>query len=112
MALFASHSRTFIGTLGQHTGETVCISGWIASKRDHGKVVFLDIKDSTGKIQTVTTSSQDFFTAAQEAKEQSAVTVCGTVAARPEKLRTDEPNGDIELQITAFEIVNTERRDL
>lgn len=97
--------RVFISKLTEHIGKEVTIAGYIASKRDHGKVLFLDIRDVTGNIQSVSTHDQTFFTSAQEAKEQSAVIVKGTVSERPEKLKTDAPNGAIELQITDIAIV-------
>ncbi len=106
----SDNKRIFIGTLSDHLNQEVMICGWIQSKRDHGKVLFLDIFDSTGKIQSVTTASQDFFANAQHTKDQSAIIVHGTVVARPEKLVTQEPNGGIELQITRYTVV-TEARD-
>lgn len=99
-------NRIFIAELGQHIGQTVTIAGWVETKRNHGKVVFLDIKDSTGKVQSVSTASQDFFGAASEVREQSAVTLTGTISERPERMRTEGLNGDIELQITDFTVVS------
>lgn len=102
--------RIFIGKLSEHLNQEVKICGWIQTKRDHGKVLFLDIFDNTGKVQSVSTASQDFFSDAQSTKEQSAIVVTGTVVPRPEKLKTDEPNGDIELQITSYTVV-TQAKD-
>ncbi len=102
----SANERNFIGNLTDTINQEVTVAGFIATKRDHGKVVFVDIKDSTGKIQSVATANQSFFSVIQEAKEQSAVIAKGTVVARPEKLRTDEPNGTIELQVTEFLVVN------
>ncbi len=99
-------NRIFIEKLGEHVGQSITICGWIGGVRNHGKVAFLDLKDSTGKIQSVTTASQDFFELASTAKDQSAITATGTVVKRPEKLVTNEPNGDIELQIESFTVVN------
>ncbi len=106
MEQFAKHPRSFIKTLPTKVGETVSIGGFVASKRDHGKVAFLDLKDSTGRIQSVATANQDFFATVQGLKEQSAVIVTGTVVMRPEKLQTSEPNGTIEMQIEAIEVAN------
>ncbi len=99
-------NRIFIEQLKQHLDQEVTIAGWIETKRDHGKVAFLDIKDSTGKIQTVATASQPLFSAIQGSKEQSAVTVVGKVVNRPEKLVTEGLNGDIELQIAGFTVIS------
>ncbi len=97
--------RIFIGTLTEQVDQNVTIAGWIATKRHHSKVVFLDIKDSTGKVQTVATADQSFFTETAEAKEQSSVILSGTVVNRPDNLKTDEPNGSIEIQITDLTII-------
>lgn len=97
--------RTFIGYLNSKIDQSVSLAGWVSSKRNHGKVVFLDIKDSTGIIQTVATASQEFFVEAAEVKEQSAVRLTGTVKKRPAKMISEGLNGDIELQIEAFAIV-------
>jgi aspartyl-tRNA synthetase len=98
--------RIFIGKLHESIDQEVTIAGFIGGKRSHGKVVFLDLRDNTGKIQSVSTINQDFFNTANEAGEQSAYTATGTVVKRPEKLVTAEPNGDIELQLTSFTVVN------
>ena len=45
--------RTLIGELGKHIGETVSISGSVDVRRDHGKLVFLDIRDRSGKVQVI-----------------------------------------------------------
>lgn len=104
MAPFAN--RTFISELEKKLGQTVTVGGWISSKRDHGKVAFLDLADSTGIVQSVATSNQTFFTTAQTAKEQSWVWVTGVISERPERMRTDSPNGSIELQIEDFTLVS------
>ncbi len=98
--------RIFTNQLQDHLNQVVTVAGWIAKKRHHSKVVFIDLKDSTGKIQTVATSDQAFFDLAAESKEQSAVVIHGTVVARPDKLVTDEQNGNIELQMAGLEIIS------
>lgn len=110
MAQFANGERVRIGQLPEHIGQTVCIAGWLDTKRDHGKVAFLDVRDASGRIQSVTTSNQDFFEQAQSAKEQSCVLAYGTIVERPERMRTNEPNGSIELQLTGFSVI-TEAKD-
>ncbi len=99
-------NRIFMDKLGEHVDKQVTIAGMLATKRNHGKVAFFDIRDVTGKIQSVATVSQDFFASATDAREQSSVMVTGTVVKRPEKLVTSEPNGDIELQIKEFTVIN------
>lgn len=102
----ASITRIPIGTLPEQVGQVITIAGWVTTKRDHGKVIFLDIKDASGKIQTVSTSDQSFFKHIQEVREHSTVVIQGTVVERPEKLRTQEQNGRIELQVSGIAITS------
>lgn len=99
-------NRIFIENLKNHIDQEVTVAGWVETKRNHGKVVFLDVKDSSGKVQSVSVASQDFFPAAADIKEQSAVKVKGTVTKRPERMVSEGLNGDIELQITDFQVVS------
>lgn len=99
-------ARTFIGTLEDHIGQSVSIAGWISGKRDHGKVLFLDLTDSTGTVQTVITASHDSFTHLQTIKEQSWCVLHGTITSRPERMITDGQNGGLELPIEAVEIIS------
>lgn len=102
--------RIFIEKLAEYVGKSVTVAGWIETKRNHGKVIFLDIKDSTGKVQSVAVSSQSFFDPAVQVKEQSAVIVSGKIVKRPERMITAGYNGDIELQISEL-IIKNEAKD-
>ena len=102
--------RIFIEKMAEYVGKSVTVAGWIETKRNHGKVIFLDIKDSTGKVQSVVVSSQSFFDQAVQVKEQSAVIVSGKIVKRPERMITAGFNGDIELQISDL-IIKNEAKD-
>lgn len=93
--------RTLIKDTVNKVGETVKISGYVQTKRDHGKIAFLDVADRSGIIQVFATG--DLVVGVTP---QCAVTIEGTIAARPEKLINNAiPTGTIELQSIKVEIV-------
>lgn len=98
--------RTTIVNLGSHTGKTVSISGSVDVRRDHGKLIFLDIRDRSGKVQVVCLPNHaEALTTAQELKPEWIVTIEGVVNERPEKMRTEGINGNLELEATAITVL-------
>ena len=98
--------RTLIGELGKHIGETVSISGWVDVRRDHGKLVFLDIRDRSGKVQVIClTNHPEALAEGQGLKPEFVVQIEGVVNERPEKMRTDEQNGNLELEATTITVL-------
>ncbi len=82
--------------------ETVKICGWVQTRRDHGKIVFLDISDRSGLIQVVVTGEQ-----AGSLHPQDVVCIEGIVAKRPEKLiNLNLQTGKIELQAEKIEVLS------
>ena len=100
-------TRTMIGELGKHTGETATISGWVDVRRDQGKMVFFDFRDMSGTVQgVVLPGDETLMTIAKETRSECVVTVTGLVNKRPEKnVQADKVNGDIELEIKGIEIL-------
>ncbi|MFH1178672.1 MAG: amino acid--tRNA ligase-related protein [bacterium] len=100
-------TRTFIGELGKHIGETVSISGWVDVRRDQGKMVFFDFRDRSGLVQGVVLPGSDAMETAKEVRNEYVVCIEGIVNKRPEKnAQADRQNGDIELEIKTIEILN------
>lgn len=100
--------RTLIGELKEHIGETVTISGWVDVRRDHGKLVFLDIRDRSGLVQAVVTpkAGTEAMEAAEKLRSQWVIRVVGEVKERPENMRNpDLANGDIEFGVNAIELL-------
>ena len=92
--------------LRSHIGKTVLISGSVDVRRDHGKLIFLDIRDRSGKVQVVCLPNHaEVFTTAQELKPEWIVSIEGTVHERPEKMHTTDVNGSLELEATAIIIL-------
>ena len=100
--------RTLIGNLHDHVGKEVTLAGWVDVRRDHGKLIFIDLRDTTGKIQMVALPNHaEAHTAANEVRSEWVLKVVGNVNKRPEKMvQSDTPNGDIEIEILGIEILN------
>lgn len=93
--------RTLVEQTTQKIGETVTLKGWVATKRDHGKITFIDLRDYTGSIQCVG------FKMMGELTPESVVSLTGEVKARPEKMINHEsPTGTVELDVKEYEILN------
>ena len=100
--------RTLIGDLKDHIGKDVKISGWVTGIRDHGKVAFLVLADRTAEVQAVASGdyNETALPAAQELGEQYVVEVLGEVKERPEKMKRDEVNGDVEFGIKEITVLS------
>ena len=90
-----------------HTGETARLSGWLHRKRDHGNLLFIDLRDHYGLTQCVIDVSSPLFEAVQATRLDSVVTVTGTVVARtPDTVNLRLPTGKVELRITDFQVLS------
>lgn len=99
--------RTLIKELKEHIGETVTIKGWVSVRRDQGKMVFFDIRDRSGTIQTVVLPKSEAIETAKNTNLESVVVIDGKVNERPEKNRNAKVhNGDIELEVLKLEILS------
>lgn len=102
-------NRTLIKNLHNHVGQEVTISGWVDNRRDHGKLIFIDVRDAAGKVQTVVTpaATEETRGQADAFRTEWVVEITGTVNSRPEKMvNPEEPNGDIELEIQSVRTIN------
>ncbi len=86
-------------------GQTVRLSGWVHRKRDHGNLLFIDLRDNYGITQCVIETTSKEFEAAESARNESVVTITGRVVKRtPETVNTKMPTGGIEVVIDNFEL--------
>ncbi len=101
-------NRVFIKDLHDHIGKEVTIAGWVDVRRDHGKLIFLDIRDGSGIVQTVVLPEHaEAQKAAGELRSEWVIEARGVVNKRPEKMvKKDAPSGDIEIAITEIAIVS------
>jgi aspartyl-tRNA synthetase len=83
------------------------LSGWVHRKRDHGQLLFIDLRDHYGIMQCVIDSSSPLFTLADAQRLESVVTVTGTVVKRsPDTVNPKLPTGEVELQITELDVLS------
>lgn len=95
-------------TLGELTakniGETVTLTGWVARRRDHGGVAFVDLRDREGVTQCVFHNEADF----DHLRNEYVLKVTGVVTKRPEgNENTNLTTGEIEVEVNAVEVLNT-----
>jgi len=87
----------------EQAGETVRLSGWVHRKRDHGNLLFLDLRDHYGLTQCVVDTDSPHFAAAEAVRVESVVTITGTVVRRSAETANDKlPTGGIEVRIDDF----------
>jgi aspartyl-tRNA synthetase len=85
-------------------GRTARLSGWVHRKRDHGQLLFIDLRDHYGITQSVIDISSPLFPVADALRLESVVTLTGRIAARsPETINPKLDTGEIELVIAAIE---------
>jgi len=83
----------------EHVGQSVRLSGWVHRKRDHGGVLFVDLRDHYGITQIVANSESPAFATLDRARVESVVTVTGEVVARsPETVNPNLATGEIEIR--------------
>ena len=96
------------GTLrAGHTSQTVTLTGWVARRRDHGGVAFLDLRDASGLAQVVVRDEILALSGAHDLRNEYCVKVTGQVHQRPEgNTNTDLPTGEIEVVATELEVLS------
>jgi aspartyl-tRNA synthetase len=92
------------GTLrADHAGQTVTLAGWVARRRDHGGVAFLDLRDSSGIVQVVVRDPE----VAGSLRAEYCVRITGEVARRPDgNENPDLPTGEVEVLTTDLEVLS------
>src|SRR5450830_722089 len=89
-------------------GQTVTLSGWVNRRRDHGGVIFVDLRDREGSVQVVCDPDRaDTFAVAEEVRNEFCVRITGVVRARPEGTVNDNlKSGKIEVLAHSLEVLN------
>ncbi|WP_026987155.1 aspartate--tRNA ligase [Fodinicurvata fenggangensis] len=86
-------------------GTQVRLSGWVHRKRDHGQLLFVDLRDHYGLSQCVIDVSAEIFPQVEAVRLESVVTVTGTVVRRSEEtINPNLPTGEVEVRIESFEV--------
>ena len=87
----------------EHVGQRLTVAGWVDTRRDHGGLVFVDLRDHTGKIQLVLKEDD----AAHELRNEFVVQAVGEVAARaPDAVNPNLVTGEVEIQVESLEILS------
>ena len=96
------------GTLrAESAGQTVTLTGWVARRRDHGGVAFLDLRDASGVSQVVVRDEVLAKGEAHDLRNEYVVKVTGEVRRRPEgNANPDLPTGDIEVVASDIEVLS------
>lgn len=101
--------RTLAKATPEHRKKTILLKGWVDRIRDHGGVLFIDLRDASGKVQLVIKPEHaDAYAIAQQLGHEYVIEVTGTVDDRtPEAVNPNMPTGRIEVDITQLSILNT-----
>ena len=100
--------RTLIRDIHEYIGDEVVLCGWIHTRRDHGKLIFIDFRDASGLIQMVVLPNhKEAHLSAEEVRSEWVVEVTGLVNKRPERMvNKDDKNGDIEIELLSLKVLN------
>ncbi len=89
-------------------GQTVRLSGWVHRKRDHGNLLFIDLRDHYGLTQCVVNIDSSSFKIAESLRNESVIRIDGTVVERTtDTVNSKMDTGDIEIMVTEIEILST-----
>jgi aspartyl-tRNA synthetase len=92
-----------------HIGKRLTVAGWVDTRRDHGGLVFIDLRDHTGKLQLVVNPERaaEAKDAAHELRNEFVVQAEGEVVARaPEAVNPNLPTGEVEIQVDTLRILS------
>ncbi len=91
-----------------HVGEIISVAGWAHRRRDHGGVIFIDLRDASGLLQVVVDpDAKDAFAVADTVRNEHVLHVTATVRTRPEGTRNpDLPTGMVEVYATQLTVLN------
>lgn len=99
----------------EHIGKTVSLCGWVDRRRDHGGVIFLDLRDRTGIVQIVgdPVRTPESYEIAGEMRNEYVVRITGKVTARPtDSLNPKLATGEIEIYAESIELLNAVHKSL
>ncbi|HEX8974036.1 MAG TPA: aspartate--tRNA ligase [Patescibacteria group bacterium] len=100
--------RTLIIDTPKFIGQEVKLSGWVHIRRDHGKLIFIDLRDRSGIIQTVVIPDHvEAYETAKKLRSEFVIEMQGLVKERPMSARNEKiPTGGVELEVSAIKILN------
>ena len=95
----------------QYLGQTVTVKGWVHRRRDHGGVIFIDLRDREGLVQVVIhPENQAYFKIAESVRNEYVLSVTGVVQNRPNgTVNPDLKTGEIEVNVQTLDILNVSK---
>ena len=91
----------------ENINEAVRLSGWVHRKRDHGGLLFIDLRDHFGLTQLVVEPESPFFADVENVRAESVIRIAGTVIARDgEAINPNLPTGEIEIRLDEYELLS------
>ena len=101
-------NRILAAETSKKVGENITVAGWAHSRRDHGGLIFIDLRDHTGLVQLVINpDKKDAFSLAESLRDEFVVRACGVVSERGEGLKNPNiASGDVEIVVDNLEILN------
>lgn len=103
--------RIWVAETPKHLDKAVKVSGWVHARRDHGKLIFIDLRDRTGLLQIVFYNGGDqarLFKQADSLRSEFVISVSGKVQKRGERqINPELSTGTVELSVEELEILNT-----
>ena len=91
-----------------NNGQEIVLSGWINKKRDHGNILFIDLRDNYGMTQCIIDKSNESFKLLEKIQLESVIKISGKVVKRSaDTINTDLQTGEIEVNIDKFEVLGT-----
>ena len=104
--MHAYRSHTCAALTAANVGETVRLSGWVHRVRDHGGVLFIDLRDHFGVTQVLCDGDSAAFAELEKVRSEWCIRIDGTVKARdPELVNAKLPTGEIEVYVRELEVL-------
>lgn len=99
--------RSYVAETVKKIGEEALVKGWIHTRRDHGKIVFIDLRDKSGFLQVVFVPGSKAYEKVNEIRPEWVVSITGLIKARPEKLiNKNLITGTVEMEARDLEVLN------
>lgn len=104
-------TRTLALDTLNHVGKKITVAGWVGSRRDHGGLIFIDLRDHTGIVQlTVDPGVKEAFSVAEKCRDEYVLKASGQVVKRaPELVNPNLPTGKIEIKIDSLAVLNASK---
>ena len=98
--------RTLSAEIGGCLEEEVMVAGWVDSKRSHGKIIFVDLRDKSGILQLVfSPDCKEFYEKVKDVKPEWVIEVIGTVSERPEGMKNSKiKSGNVEIKAKTLKV--------